>query len=80
VLFRSRLLLDVLNPERVVVTEIGIMYREDCLSALRGEVEAGRAAIVSPSSFPDSVLAVAGGSVALDILYRDPLGVSPEVI
>ncbi|CAM5745898.1 hypothetical protein [Streptomyces afghaniensis 772] [Streptomyces afghaniensis] len=74
------LLLDVLNPERVVVTEIGIMYREDCLTALREEVEAGRAATVSPSSFPDSVLAVAGGSVALDILYRDPLGVSPEVI
>jgi predicted NBD/HSP70 family sugar kinase len=75
-----RLLLDVLNPERVVVTEIGIMYREDCLTALREEVEAGRAATVSPSSFLDSVLAVAGGSVALDILYRDPLGVSPEVI
>jgi predicted NBD/HSP70 family sugar kinase len=75
-----RLLLDVLNPERVVVTEIGIMYREDCLTALREEAEAGRAATVSPSSFLDSVLAVAGGSVALDVLYRDPLGVSPEVI
>ncbi|GAA4293983.1 ROK family transcriptional regulator [Streptomyces venetus] len=74
------LLLDVLNPERVVVTEIGIMYREDCLTALREEVEAGRAATVSPTSFPDSVLAVAGGSVALDVLYRDPLGASPEVI
>ncbi|GHD17772.1 sugar kinase [Streptomyces violarus] len=74
------LLLDVLNPERVVVTEIGIMYREDCLTALREEVEAGRAATVSPSGFPDSVLAVAGGSVALDVLYRDPLGASPEAI
>ncbi len=74
------LLLDVLNPERVVVTEIGIMHREDCLTALREEVEAGRAATVSPSGFPDSVLAVAGGSVALDVLYRDPLGASPEVI
>jgi predicted NBD/HSP70 family sugar kinase len=75
-----RLLLDVLNPERVVVTEIGIMHREDCLTALREEVEPGRAATVSPISFPDSVLAVAGGSVALDVLYRDPLGASPEVI
>ncbi|MFJ8712008.1 ROK family protein [Streptomyces violaceus] len=74
------LLLDVLNPERVVVTEIGIMHREDCLTALREEVEAGRAATVSPSGFPDSVLAVAGGSVALDVLYRDPLGASPEAI
>ncbi len=74
------LLLDVLNPERVVVTEIGIMHREDCLTALREEAAAGRAATVSPSSFPDSVLAVAGGSVALDVLYRDPLGASPEAI
>ncbi|MCT9143213.1 ROK family transcriptional regulator [Streptomyces violarus] len=74
------LLLDVLNPERVVVTEIGIMHREDCLTALREEVEVSRAATVSPSGFPDSVLAVAGGSVALDVLYRDPLGASPEAI
>jgi hypothetical protein len=35
-----------------------------------------RAALVVPSSFPDSVLAVAGGSVALDVLYRDPLSAS----
>ncbi|MFE9442787.1 ROK family protein [Streptomyces sp. NPDC006602] len=72
------LLLDVLNPETVVVTEIGVLHREDCLSALRDEVGAERAAAVVPTSFADSVLAVAGGSVALDVLYRDPLGVSPE--
>ncbi|MFF8671748.1 ROK family protein [Streptomyces sp. NPDC015242] len=74
------LLLDVLNPERVVVTEIGVMYREDCLAAVREEVGPGRAGIVSAISFPDSVLAVAGGSVALDVLYRDPLAASPEAI
>ncbi|MFC9959846.1 ROK family protein [Streptomyces nigra] len=78
------LLLDVLNPETVVVTEIGVLSREDCLGALRAAVGDGRAASVVPSGFPDSVLAVAGGSVALDVLYRDPLGVpsgvSPEVI
>ncbi len=72
------LLLDVLNPETVVVTEIGVLHREDCLSALRETVGEQRAAAVLPSSFPDSVLAVAGGSVALDMLYRDPLGASPE--
>ncbi|MER6788588.1 ROK family transcriptional regulator [Streptomyces sp. NPDC000658] len=76
------LLLDVLNPERVVVTEVGVLFREDCLAALRDEVGADRAAAVSPSSFPDSVLAVAGGAVALDVLYRDPLtssaGVPPQ--
>ncbi|MEW2045947.1 ROK family protein [Streptomyces sp. NPDC005476] len=69
----TALLLDVLNPERVVVTEVGVLYREDCLAALRDEVGAGRAAAVSPSSFPGTVLAMAGGAVALDVLYRDPL-------
>ncbi|CAM5251073.1 hypothetical protein SALBM311S_04016 [Streptomyces alboniger] len=68
------LLLDVLNPESVVVTEIGVIGREDCLTALREAVGPERAADVRPTSFPDSVLATAGGTVALDVLYRDPLG------
>lgn len=72
----ARLLLDVLNPETVVITEAGVMYRDDCLDALREAVGEERAALVVPSSFPDSVLAVAGGSVALDVLYRDPLSAS----
>ncbi|MFE4859104.1 ROK family protein [Streptomyces sp. NPDC056670] len=72
----ARLLLDVLNPEAVVVTEVGVMHRQDCLAALR-EAVGRRDALVVPSSFPDSVLAVAGGSVALDVLYRDPLSVLP---
>ncbi|WP_406416147.1 ROK family protein [Streptomyces sp. NBC_01614] len=72
------LLLDVLNPETVVVTEIGILSREDCLGSLRAAVGTERAAAVVPSSFADSVLATAGGSVALDVLYRDPLGASFE--
>lgn len=76
----ARLLLDVLNPETVVVTEVGVLHREDCLVALRAGVGDERAASVIPSSFPDSVLAVAGGSVALDVLYRDPLAASPEAI
>ncbi|MGY6018317.1 ROK family protein [Streptomyces spinosirectus] len=76
----ARLLLDVLNPETVVVTEVGIIHREDCLSALREEVGDARAASVVPTSFPDAVLAVAGGAVALDVLYRDPLAASPRLI
>ncbi|MCT9078619.1 ROK family transcriptional regulator [Streptomyces fulvoviolaceus] len=76
----ARLLLDVLNPETVVVTEVGIVHREDCLRALREGVGADRATSVIPTSFPDSVLAMAGGSVALDVLYRDPLAASPEAI
>lgn len=76
----ARLLLDVLNPETVVVTEVGVLHREDCLLALREGVGDDRAASVIPSSFPESVLAVAGGAVALDVLYRDPLAASPEAI
>ncbi|MFF9099342.1 ROK family protein [Streptomyces rubrogriseus] len=72
------LLADVLNPETVVVTEIGATHRTDCLAALREEVGTERAATVFPTSFPESVPAVAGGSVVLDVLYRDPLGASPE--
>ncbi|MFI8202176.1 ROK family protein [Streptomyces sp. NPDC085937] len=75
-----RLLTDVLNPESVVVTEIGVIHRPDCLAALRGELDPARAATVTPTSFPDSVLSTAAGSVALDVLYRDPLSVSPERI
>ncbi|MFG2605784.1 ROK family protein [Streptomyces sp. NPDC048514] len=73
-------LLDVLNPETVVVTEVGVIHFEDCLDALREAVGAGRSATVLPTSFPESVLALAGGSVALDVLFRDPLGASPEAI
>ncbi|MFJ5303959.1 ROK family protein [Streptomyces sp. NPDC088350] len=74
------LLLDILNPETVVVTELGVIHREDCLRALREEVGGTRASAVVPTSFPDSVLAVAGGSVLLDVLYRDPLSASPATI
>ncbi|MBK6018739.1 ROK family transcriptional regulator [Streptomyces sp. MBT53] len=74
------LLLDILNPETVVVTELGVIHREDCLRALREEVGDARASAVVPTSFPDSVLAVAGGSVMLDVLFRDPLSVSQATI
>nr|WSY54930.1 ROK family protein [Streptomyces sp. NBC_00886] len=74
------LLLDILNPETVVVTELGVIRREDCLRALREEVGDARASTVMPTSFPESVLAVAGGSVVLDMLYRDPLSASPATI
>ncbi|MFF4542988.1 ROK family protein [Streptomyces sp. NPDC001435] len=74
------LLLDVLNPETVVVTEAGVIHREDCLTALREAVGGERAGTVVPTGFPDSVLAVAGGSVVLDVLYRDPLNASPQAI
>ncbi|MFY4723424.1 ROK family protein [Streptomyces sp. LaBMicrA B280] len=76
----AALLLDVLNPETVVVTEVGVIHFEECLDALREAAGNSRSAAVLPTSFPDSVLAVAGGSVLLDALFRDPLGASPEGI
>ncbi|MDX3573838.1 hypothetical protein PV648_31960, partial [Streptomyces sp. ID05-47C] len=42
-------------------------------SSSRTATASPSAAAVSPTSFPDAVLAVAGGAVALDVLYRDPL-------
>ncbi|MFF7127667.1 ROK family protein [Streptomyces sp. NPDC008240] len=74
------LLLDVLNPETVVVTEVGVIHFTDCLHALREAAGNSRATAVHPTSFPDSVLAVAGGSVVFDVLYRDPLSASAEAI
>ena len=71
----ARLLLDVLNPETVVVTEIGVMHREDCLAALREAVGTGAGAVrrcPPVSRIPCSPWRAV--SVALDVLYRDPLG------
>ncbi|CAG6391904.1 ROK family protein [Streptomyces cocklensis] len=76
------LLLDLLNPDAVVVVELGVIHRPDCLAALREEAAAYTSTVVDvaeaviPTSFPATVLATAGGSVALDVLYRDPLGAS----
>jgi predicted NBD/HSP70 family sugar kinase len=82
----AALLLDVLNPDTVVITELGVIHRRDCLAALREEIAARTSAVVDvertvvPTSFPaQEILAVAGGSVALDVLYRDPLGVLESV-
>ncbi len=76
----AALLLDVLNPETVVVTEVGVIHFEDCLAALCEAAGKRRSTAVLPTSFPDSVLAVAGGSVVLDALFRDPLSVPSDVL
>ena len=76
----AALLYDVVNPETLVVTEAGVIHFPECLEALREEI-AARSHLcaapehtVLPSSFGgDSVLAVAGGAVALGVLYADPL-------
>ncbi|MGX1127955.1 putative NBD/HSP70 family sugar kinase [Streptomyces glaucescens] len=76
----AALLLDMFDPEVLVVVEPGVGRLPQCLADLRAEV-AERSWVcddperaVVPSSFVGSVLATAGGAVALGALYADPLG------
>jgi hypothetical protein len=78
----TAVLFDLVNPEVLVVTELGVINFPECLSALRSEVAERSNACADParsvlaSSFdPDSVLGVAAGAVQLDAIYADPLGV-----
>ncbi|WP_433894136.1 ROK family protein [Streptomyces sp. CA-111067] len=74
------LLLDMFDPEVLVVVEPGAGRLPECLADLREQVAARSrtcddpARSVLPSSFTGSVLPVAGGAVALGALYADPLG------
>jgi predicted NBD/HSP70 family sugar kinase len=75
----AALLLDLFDPEVLVVAEAGANQLPECLATLRAEVadwssaEADVARVVHPSSFPGTVLAVAGGAVALDQVSASPL-------
>lgn len=81
----AALLLDMFDPECLVVVEPGAGRLPQCLADLRAEV-AERSGVcddperaVVPSSFTGSVLATAGGAVALGALYTDPLGPWPAL-
>ncbi|WP_392673485.1 ROK family protein [Streptomyces sp. LN785] len=81
----AALLLDMFDPEVLVVVEPGAGRIPECLADLRAEV-AERSWVcddperaVVPSSFTGSVLATAGGAVALGALYLDPLGPWPAL-
>jgi predicted NBD/HSP70 family sugar kinase len=75
----AALLLDVLNPEVLIVTEQGVIWLPECLDDLRDEV--GRrsrvcrdpARSVFATSFGGDALCVAGGAVILDAVYANPL-------
>jgi predicted NBD/HSP70 family sugar kinase len=75
----AALLLDLLNPELLVVTEQGVRHVPGCLEILRAEVsqrsrlcaDPGRSIVAA--SFGDDVLPVAAGAVILDPLYASPL-------
>lgn len=75
----AAVLLDVLNPEVLVITEAGAIYLPGCLDELRAEVsersrlcrDAGRSIIAT--SFGGDALPVAASAVLLDAVYTDPL-------
>ena len=75
----AALLLDLLNPELLVVTEQGIRHVPGCLEILRAEVSERSRLCADPGrsivegSFGDDVLPVAAGTVILDALYASPL-------
>ena len=75
----AALLMDVFDPELVVVAEPGVTLMAQALDILRAEVH-GRLAVprdvrsaVAASGFGRDAAAIAGGAVVLDALYRDPL-------
>lgn len=82
----AAMLTDVFDPELVVIVEPAVMFLPGQLSVLHDEVRARAwsspadvTRTVVPTGFaPDSILAIAGGSVLLDALYRDPLALLAE--
>ncbi|MFI5628595.1 ROK family protein [Streptomyces sp. NPDC051664] len=81
----AALLLDMFDPAVLVVVEPGAGRIPECLADLREQV-AERSWVcddperaVVPSSFTGSVLATAGGAVALGAVYMDPLGPWPAL-
>jgi predicted NBD/HSP70 family sugar kinase len=75
----AALLLDLFDPEVLVVAESGVSRLPTCLATLQAEAAAWSATgaeltgTIHPSSFPGAVLAVAGGAVALHRVYAAPL-------
>ena len=73
----AALLCDLLNPDLLIVAELGTASMPECLDAIRAEVGAGRA--VRASSFDTAaVLAMSAAGVAIDAVYRDPFGTLPS--
>jgi predicted NBD/HSP70 family sugar kinase len=78
-------LLDMFNPEVLVVVDQGLIHLPDCLTVLRDEVRARSALprdqedVVVAGSFGPDVLGVAAGTVALDMVYENPLRVPPPL-
>jgi predicted NBD/HSP70 family sugar kinase len=80
----AAMLLDVVNPEILVVTEAGVVRDPELLAELRGEVAERSRVCTDPertvvaSSFGSRALGVAAGSVVLDATYAHPLDLRPS--
>ncbi|MFE0027613.1 ROK family transcriptional regulator [Amycolatopsis sp. NPDC059021] len=76
----AALLIDVLNPEVLVLVDQSVAQLPDCLPVIREEARIRSRACVNveetvvATSFPGNELATAGGAVVLDVLFDDPLG------
>jgi predicted NBD/HSP70 family sugar kinase len=75
----AALLLDVINPELLVVAEAALVRQPELLAVLHEEVAAHShlcgdpEQVVVATSFGERVLAVAAGAVVLDAVYRRPM-------
>jgi predicted NBD/HSP70 family sugar kinase len=75
----AALLIDILNPELLVVAEAGVTHLPGCMEILRAEVgersrlrvEPGRSIVAT--SFGDLIQPVGAGAVMLDAVYANPL-------
>ncbi|GAA1517833.1 ROK family protein [Nocardioides humi] len=77
----AALLLDLFDPDLLSVVEVGERVLPRCRELLLAEVESGSRAgvgagqVVAGTSFPEHVLATAGGAVVLDRIYAAPVSV-----
>jgi hypothetical protein len=77
----AAILLDLFDPDLLTVVEAGEQLLPQCRALLRAELAAGSTAgagsgqVVAGTSFPDHVLATAGGAVILDRIYASPTAV-----
>jgi len=75
----AAVLLDMLNPEVLVIVEAGAMHLPGCLDVLRDEARRQAAGASEPpiavTSFGRDVLAIAAGTVMLSEIYANPLAI-----
>ena len=79
----AAMLVDVLNPELLVVAEAGVVHVPGCLDVMRAEIAARARTCPDPAravvatSFGGDVLPLSAGAVMLDAVYTEPLQPPP---